>query len=268
MKTFNPSELYMILEFISNTLDTKVRIKKSDVFIAMNDLMSPPRKEVEFLSLLSDNIKSGRLGGLKIVKGKMGGIVVADFDAIKSSLEILSLERQVEKPATTVAVVADFDGIKTKAKTLSREAGQDAPGFNQQSVRPESKAKKPYLSSQAVKKTSGSYRWLWIRDSRYAVPMSTEPIKTFLLRVMRAKEDHNGSIVFDGKKYSGDEQLLSRFLLDFVGAGMPNTSEPLLDTVDANGVPVNMIPDVHNDPSPETLANWNQTVTEDNAINS
>lgn len=100
------------------------------------------------------------------------------------------------------------------------------------------------LNFESVKKPHGPFttinsrRKLWIADSEYSVPLSTFMIESFLLNVMDAKMDINGTIVFDGKRFLGDEKLLHRFLISFVGCGNPQISEPVLSSVDENGVPM------------------------------
>ncbi len=74
--------------------------------------------------------------------------------------------------------------------------------------------------------TLNSRRKLWIADSEYSVPMSTSMIEAFLYNVLEAKMDVSGTITFNGKKFSADEKLLHRFLINFVGCGNPKVSEP------------------------------------------
>jgi len=98
--------------------------------------------------------------------------------------------------------------------------------------------------SEAVKKPFGPFttlnsrRTLWINDSEYSVPLSSSMINAFLYNIMEAKNDPNGIIVFDGKRFSGDEKLLHRFLINFVGCNNPKVSEPVFSNVDGDGVPL------------------------------
>lgn len=86
--------------------------------------------------------------------------------------------------------------------------------------------------------TVNTYRQLWIRDNKYEVPMSTSTLESFLLNVLEAKIDSKGHVVFNGKRYSCDEQLLHKFLVKFVGCAAPIVSEPIEKLYDDNGVPV------------------------------
>lgn len=102
----------------------------------------------------------------------------------------------------------------------------------------------PSSLSEPAKKSFGPFttlnsrRTLWIADSEYSVPLSTSMIEAFLYNVLEAKNDMSGPIVFNGKKFSGDEKLLHRFLINFVGCGNPKISEPIVSNVNEEGIPL------------------------------
>jgi len=58
----------------------------------------------------------------------------------------------------------------------------------------------------------------------------------FLERVLLMNKDPNGSILFEGKRYNGDESILNRYLSYFLGL-MPTIETPSENTHDENGVP-------------------------------
>lgn len=81
---------------------------------------------------------------------------------------------------------------------------------------------------------------LWIKDSCYLVPMAPSTMVYLLERVFLAKRSESGKILFEGKKYDCDTDLLHRYLFFFLGIS-PNIEEPNENMCDENGIPLCLI---------------------------
>jgi len=246
------------------------RIKRSDVFFAISDKISK-MEQTEFCEALSWSIKYGKITGFEIVRGKHGGVRLVDPVSAKLSLSHSELADKAEA-APTEEVVVSTSGITEAEAELLKMKGENNPkkSVPKAQSKPDKKAlpdveEKPYLQSRPLT-TLNTFKWLWINDNRYSVMMATTVIERFITNVMRAKIDSEGIIIFNGKKYSGDEQLLHRFLIEFVGA-RSDVSPPLLETSDINGVPIHFIDEVNKSPSPQTLAEWNKKQNKVEIIN-
>jgi len=280
MKIFTSSDSQIVQKYLLSTLTNfEKRVKRSDVFVAISDKISTKMEQAEFCEALSKSIRDGKIAGFEVVRGKHGGVRLVDPASAKLSLNHSELAEKAEAAPTEEVVVPPsndedtaaaeaelellkmkkgFAGEKDKKWLEDKEKKPEFPGSlnkkpKTEQIVPEAK---PYLQNRPLT-TLYTSKWLWINDSRYSVQMTISVIERFITHVMRAKIDSEGPIVFNGKKYSGDEQLLHRFLTEFVGARV-DVSPPLLETADVNGVPLHFIDEINKSPSPQTLADWNK----------
>jgi hypothetical protein len=238
------------------------RIKRNEVFDAISDKVSKMER-VEFCEALSKSIKDKKIAGFEIIRGPYGGVRLVDIASAKLTLSHSELAAKADAAPTEEVVVQEDEDATAEAELLKMKglvSNQDKKSQLKPKIesKPESVLleEKPYLQSRPLT-TISSFKWLWINDSRYYVQMATSVIERFIVNVMRAKIDSEGSIVFNGKKYFGDEQLLHRFLTEFIGA-RADVSPPLLETADINGVPIHLIDEVNKSPTPQALAEWNK----------
>ena len=242
------SNLKDIQDFLMSKLAKKKAVKRLEVFEALGSNNSELSK-AHFCESLSKNIKSGRLPGLKIVRGPHGGISLDEISRLTQKLE----EQAESSPEEEVEAEPEVEPEQEVHSPVDNLLDQEVAA-------PVTKKKELPLSPPASTPFTNRsiWRWIWINDSRYSVFMGLENIEKFLVKVMQAKEDPEGSVVFHGKRYSVcDEKLLHRFLADFIGAGV-TISEPLEETTDANGSPLQLVSDVNDSPSPEALKEWNE----------
>ncbi len=263
---FTSNDLQIVQEHLLSTLTNfEKRIKRSDVFDSISDKISKMER-TEFCEALSRSIKDKKITGFEIVRGKHGGVRLnrdrarhrIDPASAKLSLSHSELAEEVVAPSDDEGVAAaEAELLKMKKGFINEK---NKPEFRNSLKKPKTEQTvnevKPYLQSRPLT-TLHTSKWLWINDSRYSVQMTTSVIECFIINVMRAKIDPEGSIVFNSKKYSGDEQLLHRFLIEFVGARV-DVSAPLIEATDINGVPIHLIDEVNKSPSPETLTEWNK----------
>ena len=198
---FTSSDLQLINNYLNSNLKSKKAVLRSKIFEAIVEKTESKLDKETFCTALSQCIKSGTLNGFEIVRGKFGGV------RLKEASTIL--------PATSTVLPATED-----------------------------KREKPKLTAGPVLyrpfTTLGSFRYLWIRDTRYTVTMSSQEIIRLLTKVFMAKEDSGGNIVFGGNKYNCcDDSVLHRYLC-YIGAPI-ETCEPILETTDENGIPLTLL---------------------------
>lgn len=258
MTQLSNNDLYLVQNFIATELHKNPRVKRTEVFDSVYKLLETSIDKTDFLNLLSANIKSGVFAGLKISRGRSGGIIATDPEKIKSCLESMKQGDYTAKPFSELKDKA-FPKVSKSVAESSTEAPMTEEKKQTKAELKQIEKQKPYLSGGPPAKDPSQrhFRWLWIKDSRYAIPLLTKQIEIFLHHVMGAKEDLSGTIVFNGKKYVGDEQLLHRFLNNYIGCVI-DTSEPLLEMFDSKKVPIVLIDEVYNNPSPQVLQAWNE----------
>ena len=224
------SNLKDIQDFLLDKLKGKSKaVKRSEVFEAIGSSLKLSKSH--YCESLSKNIKSNRLPGFKIVRGPHGGISLDNVNKLTQELSSEAASSPVESVEK-----ADVDTKKSSS--------------------PQKRSNSPFT-------TLKSWQWIWIKDSRYAAFMTISSIELFLTKVMLAKADESGTVVFNGVKYHVDNtKLLHRFLSDFIGA-TPTTSQPMIETTDVTGAPVQLITSVHENPSPHSLKEWNESQTND-----
>jgi len=197
-------ELYKIQDYLiemsDSTLDRGVTL--SDVWVDMGKVLQAGRETVltkkQFIDSVTINIKMKRLGGFKL---REDNLVLESIDAAKSTLKSLG------NPPS-----------RQETEKLVEEKEYKWSSFHKPAT------------------TMGRTKKLWIKDSCYNVPMSPSTMVCFLERVLLMNKDPNGSILFEGKRYNGDESILNRYLSYFLGL-MPTIETPSENTHDENGVP-------------------------------
>jgi hypothetical protein len=256
---FTANDIQVIQKYLLDTLNNfEKRVKRNEVFDAICDKVSKMER-IEFCEALSKSIKDKKVVGFEIIRGPYGGVRLIDPASAKLSSSGEMNESAPAKDEIIDEAKAELQKMKDEKAKKVIAASPLAPlsKSSPSTSSPAPKAEdKPYLQNRPLT-TLSSFRWLWINDSRYYIQMTIPTIERFLINVMKATIDLEGTIVFNGKKYIGDEQLLHRFLTEFTGAKV-DVSPPLLETTDINGVPIHFISEVNKSPTPQAMEEWNK----------
>lgn len=218
---FSDSDITLIDAWLKENLPIKGRIQRPEVYAALKDQTDEKLDELKWSTALSLNIKAGRLSGYETMRGKYGGIMLAEGDA---------------KPPAKLVTPAP------KPKPIA------APKVKEQVIIPPPKEEKEpvekpvMVAPKPAIRTMFTYpRHVWIGAEMYKVSAPTTSISRLLIDVLRAVQNENGNVTFNGKRWQvQDTGLLERFLTVFmhsVSCGSESV-EPVLD--DESGIPAEL----------------------------
>lgn len=232
MDKFSSSEIEIVRSYLATTLSKQKRITVSDTFAALKDKFGPVDQPV-FGRVLSAAIKDGKLSGLKIGRGRYGGIRLDDGSVEEQ--EVIPAPLGPKPPAIIFVTPRTKPLAEVTASDIPRgmsaeDVANDLPGVNDAS---EIEASVPIVEEPkrilAPAKTTPSWIVpketkkldLWIKDQHYRIPHSFSDVSSLLTNVLEAKEDAEGSIKFNEMNYACPESslaFLDKFLFYFYGA--------------------------------------------------
>lgn len=202
-QSFNDDDIKLIDEWLKLELPKKKHIQRGDVYAALKDKVSFKDEEARWTNTLSLNIKSGRLAGYDIVRGRFGGVTFSKDNKLAVSESVSSRVNSTSAPAS-------------------------APVLQSQQVSARYQFKFP--------------KNLWIGRKRFKVSSTSASVQKLLVNVLQCSSSPNkpSNVTFDGKEWycSYDEKLLERFIVEFFNAISDGESDPVLD--DESGVPVEL----------------------------
>lgn len=173
---------------------------RKGVYNLVKNKLSNKLNEQDFCQALSLNIKTKRLAGFKITRGKHGGVAIDDSPNDNS----------------------DKDD-KATADYLKNSTEYKSP-----------------LRQETVRAVSNSRsRHVWIDRRLFRVTTTFGELEKIILVVLRGKEEKDGRITFNGKQYNcSDVDVFERYINVMMGAVPEGESDPVLD--DGSGVPVEL----------------------------
>lgn len=225
---FSDSDITLIDAWLKENLPLKNRIQRPEIYAALKDKTDERLDELKWSAALSFNIKSGRLAGYDTVRGRFGGVCFAADGQVTSS-EPVKLIPTTTKPPKGLFPKTAKEPV-TKAAVIEKPVAEVKPEPVQQPI------------AKPVIRTMFTYpRHVWIGQEMYKVSAPTTSINRLLVDVLKAVQNENGNVTFNGKKWQvQDVALLERFLIVFmhsVSCGSESV-EPVLD--DESGVPAEL----------------------------
>lgn len=219
---FSDSDITLIDAWLKENLPIKERIQRPEIYAALKDKTDEKLDEQKWSAALSFNIKSGRLAGYDTVRGRFGGVMFAKNAEVKAPVKLVAPpvkpkpppKEKVEKPAVILPPPKKEEPVEKPIAAIPKPA-----------IR-----------------TMFTYpRHVWIGAEMYKVSAPTTSINRLLIDVLRAVQNENGNVTFNGKRWQvQDTGLLERFLTVFmhsVSCGSESV-EPVLD--DESGIPAEL----------------------------
>lgn len=216
---FSDSDIQLIDVWLKENLPTKNRIQRPEIYAALKEQTSEKLDELKWSAALSFNIKSGRLSGYDTIRGRFGGVCFAD---------------QTAAPKPVVKFTPPTP--KEPKKIVAAE-----PPAVKSTIIPPSKDEVPKPVLKFTPRTMFTFpRHVWVGKEMWKVSAPTTSINRLLVDVLRAVQNENGNVTFDGKKWLvQDVALLERFLVVFMhSVACGDSVEPVLD--DESGVPAEL----------------------------
>ncbi len=192
-----------LIKMFLETKDPSQRITRIDLYNQFRQVIAARLTENQWLAELSKSFKDGKIAGWEVVKGRFGGIKKIDLTKIKVP------PTQIKKQAIPVKKLqVALTPPEPKPVVVSKPV-----------VKPTIPDNIKELAAELVKKKIPAR--LTIRDKKFELPESNAKIRALLIHVIEAKEDPEGFIVFNDKKYTCTDiqaEYLDKFLFWYFGA--------------------------------------------------
>lgn len=219
-------EEFIITDELSNRivsfLDKALQDKKRRA-IPMPDVYSQFEKDAEgferyqFQKALSDAAKTGKLGKYAVLLGKGGGLGVPGEKTPPSSTEKAPAPRMaISPPPPSLTPNTEVQEFKLTQPSIQVESQVELPSILPVNVIPVISSPTLPANKQILPPSPKQFSKLEVAGKVYNVPADVTKMRSVIVNVFEAKEDPNGDIVFDGIRYSCEDERVRQYLDNFV----------------------------------------------------
>lgn len=203
---FKSNEVEVIDAYLQTTLrgGQVTRLSYKDVYEALGNSVASNVKEVTWVSSLKDLIKAGKFNGIKLSRGRAGGIKLSD---VGNSTNDNGQDSVSTKSETSSNDEEDDPDQEEVPESVKEERHVESYHFKKQEVRQVSVKQVPKLKTE-----------IRVGEKLFEVPLPVHQVRALVVNVLELGESSEGNVEYNGTKYfATDDQLalLDKFLFFF-----------------------------------------------------
>ncbi len=211
---FTKEELDTIQSFVSEKIVGSKSMTAVDMYKKLKSKLREDVTESRFKGWLSLAVKEGKIVG---IKGK----------------------RRVGYVSATCPASSPPSSPAVDIPSTVKPASEPAPASEQPANEPDSYSfVNDRLISRRMRNRSPFAHHIWVDRKCYRVVGNWDPIEAIVFQVLNGKQDPEGRVVFNGKRYECDVDLFEKIIVNVLAVIYDGESDPVLD--DGSEIPVEL----------------------------
>jgi len=232
----NAEDVAVIQSFLDKNVGPGNPLTGRNIYAALQSKITSNVIESSFLASLSANVHAGYIVG--VMPRRKVGYVQSPREAAKAKPTTTSTytpRRKSDPPKANT----DDTTVETK-RVVVAHASKPIPVVGAAPLVPEKTRSSDDVRQHWWAVWGHSIpRHVWVERKLFRVPRTFHDIRLLTIHVLNGREDENGTVTFDGKKYSCPQpEIMERFLTHFLFAIEQGESDPVLN--DETEVPVEL----------------------------